>query len=54
MTDRDSEERTPDSDATEENGGLGKDGTIPPEPDGLAAGHTGTPSNFEPEEDEQA
>ena len=34
--------------------GLGKDGTIPNEPDGIAAGHTGTASNFEPEEDEQA
>src|SRR6478736_8917883 len=31
--------------------GLGQDGTIPDEPDGLAAGHAGEPSTFEPEED---
>ena len=35
-------------------GGLGQDGTIPNEPDGVAAGHTGEPSTFEPEEDGQA
>lgn len=35
-------------------GGLGEDGTIPADPDGVAAGHTGEPSTFEPEEDEQA
>lgn len=35
-------------------GGLGKDGTIPPDPDGVAAGHTGVASTFEPEEDEEA
>lgn len=35
-------------------GGLGEDGTIPDDPDGLAAGHTGTTSTFEPEEDEAA
>jgi hypothetical protein len=34
-------------------GGLGPDGTIPDEPDGVAAGYTGEPSTFEPEEDEQ-
>jgi len=47
----------PDSDDTEvttEPGGLGQDGTIPPDPDGVAAGHTGEPSTFEPEEDEAA
>ena len=38
----------------EKPGGLGKDGTIPPDPNGVAAGHTGEPSNFEPEEDEAA
>lgn len=43
-----------DIEATEKPGGLGKDGTIPPDPDGPAAGHTGTASTFEPEEDEQA
>lgn len=35
-------------------GGLGKDGTIPAHPDGVAAGHTGEASTFEPEEDEGA
>lgn len=35
-------------------GGLGEDGTIPPDPDGVAAGHTDEPSNFNPEEDEDA
>lgn len=57
------EDPTPDEDqpteaddivATEKPGGLGQDGTIPPDPDGVAAGHTGTASTFEPEEDEQA
>ncbi|WP_336632943.1 MULTISPECIES: hypothetical protein [unclassified Microbacterium] len=41
-------------DVTTEPGGLGEDGTIPPDPDGVAAGHTDEPSNFNPEEDEQA
>ena len=35
-------------------GGLGADGTIPSDPNGVAAGHTGVASGFEPEEDEQA
>ncbi|KAA9089902.1 hypothetical protein [Microbacterium radiodurans] len=43
-----------DADGTREPGGLGSDGTIPADPDGVAAGHTGTASTFEPEEDEQA
>ncbi|MDY0908847.1 hypothetical protein [Microbacterium sp. CFBP9034] len=43
-----------DSDGTEKPGGLGEDGTIPAAPDGIAAGHTGEQSTFEPEEDEQA
>lgn len=34
--------------------GLGNDGTIPDHPEGVAAGHTGTASTFEPEEDELA
>lgn len=34
--------------------GLGQDGTIPDAPDGVAAGYTGEPSTFEPEEDGQA
>jgi hypothetical protein len=40
--------------ATEKAGGLGADGTIPSNPNGVAAGHTGEQSNFEPEEDEDA
>ncbi|QIG38222.1 hypothetical protein G5T42_00960 [Microbacterium sp. 4R-513] len=43
-----------DQDVTPKDGGLGQDGTIPPDPDGVAAGHTGEQSTFEPEEDEQA
>ena len=38
----------------EKPGGLGQDGTIPSNPSGVAAGHTGQPSSFEPEEDEMA
>jgi hypothetical protein len=40
--------------ATEKTDGIGQDGTIPSDPNGVAAGHTGTESTFEPEEDEQA
>jgi len=47
-TDRSDDEGTPKP------GGLGQDGTIPNDPDGIAAGHTGEKSTFEPEEDEQA
>jgi hypothetical protein len=43
-----------DPEGTTKPGGLGKDGTIPRGPGGVAAGHTGTASTFEPEEDEQA
>lgn len=43
-----------DTDVTQKPGGLGEDGTIPPDPDGVAAGHTGEASHFEPEEDEDA
>ena len=43
-----------DPDGEPEPGGLGQDGTIPSDPNGVAAGHTGVPSTFEPEEDEQA
>ena len=45
------EEREP---AVEKPDGLGGDGTIPAHPDGLAAGHTGEKSNFEPEEEDDA
>ena len=43
-----------DSDGTEKPGGLGKDGTIPADPDGVAAGHSDTASHFTAEEDEDA
>ena len=45
---------TNDSEGTEKPGGLGTDGTIPNHPGGIAAGYTGTSSNFNPEEDEHA
>jgi hypothetical protein len=47
-------DRDSGDDGTPKPGGLGADGTIPPDPDGVAAGHTGEPSTFEPEEDEAA
>ena len=40
-----------DSEGTEKPGGLGGDNTIPSNPDGLAAGHAGDDSHFNPEED---
>jgi hypothetical protein len=43
-----------ETEGTPKPGGLGQDGTIPNEPDGVAAGHTGEMSTFEPEEDEAA
>lgn len=43
-----------DDDASSKPNGLGTDGTIPNDPNGVAAGHTGTASNFNPEEDEGA
>jgi hypothetical protein len=51
---RNADEPITNDSGTEKPGGLGQDGTIPPAPDGVAAGHTGEPSNFEPEEDELA
>jgi hypothetical protein len=42
------------SEGTQEPGGLGPDGTIPDDPDGLGATTTDEPSTFEPEEDEAA
>ena len=39
---------------TQKPDGLGEDGTIPPHPDGVAAGHSGEKSTFEPEEDDTA
>lgn len=48
------EKRAEDPEGTPKPGGLGQDGTIPPSPEGVAAGHTGEPSTFEPEEDESA
>jgi hypothetical protein len=53
--DRDSEpSREQDPAGEEKPDGLGQDGTIPDDPDGVAAGYTGEPSTFEPEEDQQA
>ena len=51
-----SEEPTESDDLvpTEKPDGIGQDGTIPSDPKGVAAGHTGTESTFEPEEEEQA
>jgi len=43
-----------DSEGTAKPDGVGGDNTIPPHEDGVAAGHTGTASTFEPEEDEGA
>ncbi|MFL0565864.1 hypothetical protein [Microbacterium sp. 179-I 1D1 NHS] len=52
--DAQSPQNGPDSDGSEKPGGLGKDGTIPADPDGVAAGISDTPSHFNPEEDEDA
>ncbi|MFL2000437.1 MULTISPECIES: hypothetical protein [unclassified Microbacterium] len=52
MSDNDHSKNDPDGDVKPD--GLGTDGTIPNELGGVAAGHTGTASTFEPEEDEQA
>jgi len=43
-----------DSEGTKKPGGLGEDGTIPADPDGLGATTTDESSTFEPEEDEAA
>lgn len=51
------DEETPsrsNSGGEREKGGLGEEATIPAHPEGVAAGYTGTPSTFEPEEDEAA
>lgn len=45
---------TNDPEGTTKPDGLGGDGTIPNHLAGVAAGHTGTSSTFEPEEDEHA
>ena len=52
QTGTDAEGTSPDG--IEKPGGLGKEGTIPADPSGIAAGHTGEVSTFEPEEDEAA
>lgn len=52
--DRNPDQTSAGAEGTPKPGGLGQDGTIPDDPDGVAAGHTGEPSTFEPEEDEQA
>lgn len=40
-----------DAEGTTKPDGLGEDGTIPNEPDGIAVGHQGDDSHFNPEED---
>ncbi|MCM3501219.1 hypothetical protein M3667_04905 [Microbacterium sp. P26] len=40
-----------DSEGEQKPGGLGADGTIPNNPDGVAAGHSDTASHFNAEED---
>lgn len=41
-----------DEEGTTKPGGEGENGTIPSDPDGVAAGYTGEKSTFEPEEDQ--
>lgn len=53
-TDASGQQGSDDEDSTTKPDGLGTDGTIPANPDGVAAGVTDEPSTFEPEEDEQA
>lgn len=48
---RESKTGTPESNP-ESGEPLGDDGTIPQSEKGVAVGHTGTDSNFNPEEDE--
>lgn len=43
-----------DSDGDAKPGGLGTDGTIPDDPNGVAAGHSETASHFNAEEDEES
>ncbi len=43
-----------DPDGQVKPGGLGKDDTIPADPDGVAAGLTDSPSHFNADEDEAA
>ncbi len=54
MNDRDRNDQPTEADEiepTQKPGGLGDDGTIPADPDGIAAGHTDEESNFNQEED---
>jgi hypothetical protein len=48
------ESATNDAEGESKPGGLGADGTIPNDPDGVAAGHSDTASHFNPEEDEES
>jgi len=54
MDQHDGTEQQHDDEGTPKPGGLGEDGTIPPDPDGIAATTTDQLSTFEPEEDEAA
>ncbi|MGC5077196.1 hypothetical protein [Agrococcus sp. DT81.2] len=53
MSQHEDEQQT-EGEGTQKPGGLGEDGTIPPDPDGIAATTTDEASTFEPEEDEAA
>lgn len=47
-------ETSDDSEGEPKPGGLGTDGTIPDNPNGVAAGHSDTASHFNAEEDEES
>ncbi|MDQ1082624.1 MULTISPECIES: hypothetical protein [Microbacterium] len=48
------EDASTDPEGEPKPGGLGGDGTIPSNPDGVAAGLSDTASHFNPEEDEES
>lgn len=54
MSDTDGTAPQNDPEGTPKQDGLGEDGTIPNEPGGIAAGHAGDDSHFNPEEDDGA
>jgi len=54
MTDDNERRHGDDPEGTEKSGGVGPDGTIPPDEDGVAVGLTDEPSHFNQEEDEEA
>lgn len=52
-TDDRNDDPATDPEGTQKPGGLGSEGTIPNEPDGVGVG-AGEPTTFEPEEDPEA